>query len=148
MTHSRLERILFGVIAVLVVVTVLQQVVNERKQNWLEQALESLASTEAREQAVLGQLKTAETAAQKRAALQRLLDLQGENAVLLPPLEGPSGPAGPIGLPGEDGMRGERGVPGPAGPQGKSGPAGPQGEPGFFNDPSPSPSPTPAPVVP
>lgn len=148
MTHSRLERILFGVIAILVVVTVLQQVVNERKQNRLEMALESLASVEAREQAVLNQLKTAETAAQKRAALQRLLDLQGENAVLLPPLEGPSGPAGPIGLPGEDGMRGERGVPGPAGPQGKSGPAGPQGEPGFFNDPSPTPSPTPAPVVP
>lgn len=148
MTHSRLERILFGVIAILVVVTVLQQVVNERKQNRLEMALKRVASTEAREQAVLKQLATAKTNDQKRAALQRLIDLQGENATLLPPLEGPPGPAGPIGLPGVDGTRGEKGVPGPAGPQGKSGPAGPQGEPGFFNDPSPSPSPTPAPVVP
>lgn len=151
MKRSRLVQVLVALLVAQVAVIVVLGVVHERDMNRVENALKMVKSIEVREKAALDQLKTADTEAQEQAALQRVLDLQGEKAALLPPLEGPPGPAGDIGLPGVRGERGAQGAPGPAGPQGKSGPAGPQGKPGPAGPqgepgaPAPTPAPTPVP---
>lgn len=146
---TRTTRILLALIAVNVVIAVALAVFNQRNTNRLEQAnrekdaaLRALSSIEAEREALLAQLATAQTSDQQRSVLQRLLDLEGKDTALLPPLTGPPGPAGPIGLPGESGRPGEKGAPGPSGAQGEPGPAGPQGEPGT---PGPTPTPSPSP---
>lgn len=163
MTHSRTVRILLSLLAVNVVAAVVLGAINTQSMNHLKQAnrdkdaaLRSLKSIEAEREGLLGQLTTAKTSAQQRDVLQRLLNLEGKDTTLLPPLPGPPGPAGHIGLSGEDGKagaRGEKGDPGIDGRQGEPGPAGAQGEPGVQGPPgepapSPTPEPTPTPLVP
>lgn len=163
MTRSSLVRFLLVIIVLNIAVAVVLGVMNGRSMDRLEQAnrdkdaaLRSLKSIEAEREGLLDQLTTAKTGAQQRDILQRLLDLEGKDTMLLPPLPGPPGPPGHIGLSGIDGKtgaRGEKGDPGIDGRQGEAGPAGAQGEPGVQGPPgepapTPTPEPTPTPLIP